>query len=238
MSMALTLDRQNAYRDRYRALNPGWRPATEVYESLIRAHLAPDMRVLDIGCGRGGVLEQLGEGVARPVGLDPDPVSLREHRIPGLPRAAALAAALPLRAACVDLALASWVFEHLADPGRVFAELQRVLRPDGRVIFLAPNAVSLVALLNRALRPLQRHLVPRLYGRSEADTFPVYYRANTRRQIRRWADAAGLRCEQLILVEDPTYLAFSPLLFRANVALARVTPPVHLIGVLAKASSS
>lgn len=230
--MSLTLDRQNTYRLRYRAEHPGWRPATEIYEELIRQRLQPGMRILDLGCGRGGVLEQLGDLAAHPVGLDPDFQSLREYRLPALPRAAALASHLPIRARSVDLVTCSWVLEHLPDPSRVFSEIRRVLRPGGCFIFLTPNASSLIAHLNRLLRPLQRTLVPRLYGRAEADTFPVMYRANTPSRIMALANTVALHCTLLRTVTDPSYLAFHPLLFRLSVALSRITPPVHLVGVL------
>src|SRR5258706_7816481 len=107
--MTLSLDQQNTYRARYRARRPGWQPATEVYETLIRERLRPGMCVLDLGCGRGGVLEQLGEAVSKPIGLDPDPESLREHRLPNLPRAVARAEALPLCDGSVDILTCSWV---------------------------------------------------------------------------------------------------------------------------------
>lgn len=232
--MALSLDKQNQYRAHYRARRPSWQPATEAYERLVRAALRPESAVLDVGCGRGGVLEQLGEAVAFPYGIDPDLASLREHRLPSLPRAAALADALPFRAASFDLILCSWVFEHLAAPERTLAEFARTLRPEGRIIFLTPNANSLVAVLNRLLRPLQRDLVPRLYGRAEADTFPVYYRANTPKRLLRLAEKTGIRLEHLQRIPDPSYLAFTPLLFRLSCALAEITPPVHLLGVLHK----
>ncbi len=232
--MALSLDRQNAYRTRYRTTHPQWQPATDVYEHLIRQRLGPGMRVLDLGCGRGGVLEQLGDAVTRPIGFDPDWDSLREHRLPGLWRAAAVADQLPLRDACIDLLVCSWVFEHLTDPARVLAEIRRVLRPGGSLIFLTPHATSLVVRVNRALRPFQRSLVSRLYARGEADTFPVMYRINTRSQIQDLAVQAGLRCEVLRYVEDPTYLAFNAWLFRLSAFLARFTPPVHLVGVLSR----
>ena len=235
--MPLSLDRQNAYRERYARAHPGWRPATERYEMLIRAHLRPGMTVLDLGCGRGGVLEQLGAAVERPIGLDPDFASLREHRLPDLPRAVALADALPLRAGCVDLVLASWVLEHVTNPARVFGEIGRALRPGGAFIFLAPGAHSLAALINRAFGPLQRWLVPRLYGRHETDAFPVVYRANTRAQIEALARGAGMRLDTLLQIHDPTYFAFHPLLFRLNAALSSVLPPSmaeHLVGVCVK----
>ena len=232
--MALSLDRQNTYRERYRQLKPGWRPASEVYEALIRQSLQPGMRVLDIGCGRGGVLEQLGDAVTLPIGFDPDLASLREHRLLTLPRAAALSSALPLPAESVDLALSSWVFEHLERPERTFAELARVLRRGGRGLFLTPDARSLVVRLNRLLRPAQRWLVPRLYGRAEADTFPVRYLANTPRALERLAETAGLHLERIVRIDDPTYLAFTPWLYRLSVLTSRVTPPVHLAGILLK----
>jgi len=46
------------------------------------------------------------------------------------------------------------------------------------------------------------------------------------------AQNAGLHCDLLRQIEDPSYLAFNPLLFRASLILTRLTPPVHLAGVL------
>lgn len=230
----LSLDKQNAYRAGYQARHPDWRPATDVYDNLIRQHLRPGMRVLDLGCGRGGVLEQLGELVDRPVGFDPDLASLREHRLPDLPRAVAIAHALPLRDACLDMIVCSWVLEHVADPARVFAEITRTLKPSGVFLFLTPNSTSLIALINRSLRPLQRLLVPKMYGRAEADTFPVLYRANTPSRIMKLATGASLQTESLHRIPDPTYLAFNPLMFGISAALSGITPPVHLVGALVK----
>lgn len=236
--MPLTLEQQNAYRDRYARLRPGWQPATARYEALIRERLAPDTRLLDLGCGRGGVLEQLGDAANCAVGLDPDHASLVEHRLPALPRAVAAAGALPLPRASVDLVISSWVLEHLPQPERSFGEVARVLRPGGAFIFLTPGAASPAALVNRALHPLQSRLVPRLYGRAEADAFPVVYRANSRRQIEQLAAGAGMHVARLEMIEDPTYFAFHPLLFRLNAVLARVLPrsmAEHVVAVCSKA---
>ena len=51
----LSLDKQNQWRDVYRAEHPEWRPATEVFARRVREHSKLESRLLDIGCGRGGI---------------------------------------------------------------------------------------------------------------------------------------------------------------------------------------
>lgn len=229
----LSLERQREYRRRYAAHNPGWQPATHLYHDLVVTHLSPDARVLDLGCGRGGVMEELHPQAALTAGLDPDPASLREHRAPVIHRACGLAGALPYPNHSFDLVCSSWVLEHLPDAGLTFAEVARVLAPGGHFVFLTPNRRHPLIALNRALGWTQGRLVPWLYGRTPDDTFPAFYRANTPRAIKRQAAAAGMTLEALHLVEDPTYLAFNDLLFRWAIRLERVLPPsrrVHLVG--------
>src|SRR6266568_3277609 len=125
-------------------------------------------------------------------------------------------------------------------PEIVFSEVRRVLRPGGHFVFLTPNLRNPLLAFNRlgrALPQLQRRLVPRLYGRVEADTFPVQYRANTERTIRSLASRAGLKVSKLRVVPDPTYLAFNGFMFRASVISDGLLPAswgIHLLGDLTK----
>ena len=177
----LPLEQQNALRLAYRASHPGWRPATELYASLVRQHLATDARLLDLGCGRGGLVEQLEHPPEQIFGVDPDIGSLLTHRLP-LPRTAAMSDHLPFADDSFDLIFASWLLEHLAQPSLTFESIARVLKPGGLFAFITPNARHPLAALNRGFgrfAALQGWLVGHLYGRSSPDTFPTYYRVNS-----------------------------------------------------------
>ena len=236
----LNLDRQNTYRARYQATHPGWQTSGQVYESFVRRYTgqyrdaALRCRWLDVGCGRGGIVELLGGEVTLCVGADLDLASLREHRAPHTRRVAAPADGLPFADESFDLVTCSWVMEHLADPGRAFAQIARVLAHGGHWVFLTPNARNPVTLANRLVRgPLQAWLVRRLYARTESDTFPVRYRANTPARIEQLAREVDLRLVQIHLVGDPTYLAFNDALFMLSSLLERITPSgfcVHIVG--------
>ena len=236
----LPLAVQNAYRERYRALRPGWRSSGDQLEAMVRSHVTASSRVLDLGCGRGGVVELVWRDVRLAAGLDPDVPSLSEHRAPGMPTVRGVGEHIPFAGETFDLVVCVWVLEHLKDPAQALGEVRRVLRSGGHFIFVTPNVRNPLMLANRigkALPSLQRRLVPRVYGRIEADTFPVQYRANTASAIRSLARGAGLDVFDLRIVPDPTYLAVNSLMFRASVMSERLMPKgwgVHLLGDLVR----
>ncbi len=233
MTALLPLERQEAWRERYRREHPGWQPATHVYRDRVARHLGPETRVLDLGCGRGGVLEQLRPRTGWAAGVDPDWASLAEHRMPDLPRACARAEALPFPDSAFDLVCCSWVLEHLSDPAGALGEVARVLRPGGTFVFLTPNVLHPLVGINRLLQGAGGRLVLWFYGRTGADTFPTFYRANSPRRLRALLENAGLEVQALLTVGDPTYLAFNEPLYRFSCALEALTPSfakVHLVG--------
>ena len=236
----LPLTVQNTYRARYRAMRPGWQASGDQLEALVRSYVTPQSCVLDLGCGRGGVVELFWRDVKLAAGLDPDSPSLAEHRAPGMPILRGVGERLPFAGESFDLVVSLWVLEHLKEPLTVLSEVRRVLRPGGHFVFLTPNLRNPLLLLNRigkALPLLQRRLVPRLYGRHEADTFPVQYRANTAGAVRGLAAASGLEVAELRVVADPTYLAWNGFMFRASVLAEGLMPKgwgVHLLGDLTR----
>jgi SAM-dependent methyltransferase len=237
----LSLDKQNRYRERYRALRPGWRSSGEVYESFVRRRIHPDAAALDLGCGAGGVMELFSDQVARAVGIDPHLPSLQHHRAPHLLRVNGDAVLIPFASASFDLVVCSWVLEHVAAPAHVFREISRVLKAGGHFIFLTPNAANFVTRINRIVpRIAQARLVRALYGRSEDDTFRVAYQANTPAQLAALANDAGFTIHAMQTVHDPTYLAFNDLAFRISATIEqriRDEHAVHIIGDLERDSS-
>lgn len=229
----LSHDRQEWYRRRYSEIRSGWRPSSHVYQDVVARNLDPGTRALDLGCGRGGVMERLHSRAGLVIGLDPDSESLREHRTSALPLSCGMAEALPYADDAFNLVSCSWVLEHLVTPARAFAEVARVLAPRGRFVFLTPNRLHPLLMTNRILRWTQGRLVDWLYGRTEPDVFPAYYRANSAAEIERLARAAGMERVSLRFIGDPTYLAFNEPLFRLACLLERVVPRrmrVHLVG--------
>jgi SAM-dependent methyltransferase len=110
---------------------------------MLRPHLRPDLRVLDLGDGKGGFLAHLRPLVAK---VDSYPADLREPFVTAL--------------GPYDLVLCMEVIEHIHDreahpfatewwgtgTANLMAESFRVLNPGGRLFLTTPNACSLNAI--------------------------------------------------------------------------------------------
>jgi SAM-dependent methyltransferase len=108
--------------------------APERNRLLRRAGLATAERILDLGCGYGGMLADLTRRARGPVvGVDRDGQALAGTS--GL-RVQALASRLPFRNASFDLVFAQMVFLWTGCDAGLLAEIRRVLRP-GRFLVVA-----------------------------------------------------------------------------------------------------
>lgn len=152
------------------------------HEALLRAGLAPDMDVLDVGTGTGltavEAIAIVGDP-ARVIGVDPSPGMLAASKVPpASPKLVGGAENLPVDAASADFVTMGYALRHVADLPTVFAEFQRVLRPGGRLCVLEiTRPRSRLGVLG--LKIYMRGVVPvlaRLFGRSrEMPALMRYY---------------------------------------------------------------
>jgi len=142
-------------------------------ETLAAMQLAPGEHVADIGAGTGLLAyaaARLVGGDGRVTGVEPS----EAMRTVAAERCAELeqvrfepgdANALPLADASVDVAVATQVYEYVADMPGALAELHRVLKPGGRAFILDTDWDSVVChtedreRMRRVLEAWDEHLV-------------------------------------------------------------------------------
>jgi SAM-dependent methyltransferase len=95
------------------------------------------LRVVDVGCGPGGLTAELAArvGAENVAAIDPAPqfVAATRERSPGADAREGVAEALPWADDAFDAALSSLVIAFMADPDQGVREMARVTRPGGVV---------------------------------------------------------------------------------------------------------
>ncbi len=195
-------------------------------DSLLREEVVGSLRrgqvALDLGAGPG-ILPQMDFSSvgAAVVGVDVDP-RIRENTAVSY-RVLASAEALPFRPEVFEVVIANNVLEHLKNPEESFNEVARVLTPGGRFLAKTPNKNHYVTLISR-LTPHRFHRwIVGLRGRASADTYETHYRANTRKDISRWADLSGLEVDFIKEIEGrPEYCRINSFLYVLGLCYERL----------------
>jgi SAM-dependent methyltransferase len=121
-----------------------------IVDDCLRAlMLAPDVRVLDLGCGAGGWHARMHRAGAAVVGVDLMAGMLQEARTacatlePPPLLAQADAQALPFGSGTFDRVLCAGVLYHVPDCEQALREMRRVLRPGGRAVISTNGAYAM-----------------------------------------------------------------------------------------------
>ena len=125
---------------------------------VLPADLA-DVAAVELGCGSGYVSAWLARRGARPVGVD---VSARQlaiaHRLQGefglrFPLVQADAERVPLGAGCADLVISEYGASVWCDPYSWVPEAARLLRPGGRLVFMAQSTLARMCIPEQGRPP-------------------------------------------------------------------------------------
>jgi ubiquinone/menaquinone biosynthesis C-methylase UbiE len=121
--------------------------------------------VVELGCGTAYLSAKLARAGARPVGVDPTPAQLetarRMQRETGIefPLVEAPAESVPLPDAGFDLAISEYGASLWADPRKWIPEAARLLRPNGRLLFLTMSTLAHLCTPDEDDEPIRNELV-------------------------------------------------------------------------------
>ncbi len=159
---------------RAREIYESWHPSVESdvrsvdvpWHTLVNRHLTPDdlanRCVLEIGCGRGELVQRLVERAIRPrhlVAADFARSAVqcgrrRLHAESGdrVSWAVASIQEIPVADASFDTVISCETIEHVVNPVRALEEIHRVLRRGGRLLLTTPNYLGPMGLYRGYLR--------------------------------------------------------------------------------------
>jgi ubiquinone/menaquinone biosynthesis C-methylase UbiE len=171
------------------------------------AGVRADMRVVDVGCGPGGLTGELASrvGAANVAAIDPAPqfVAACRDRNPGADVREGVAEQLPWPDGQIDAALSSLVIAFMRDPDRGIGEMARVTRPGGTVAScmwdIAGGGMTMLRIFWTAARQVDPGVQGegRRPGTSDGDIVSRFQRAGLQdvvaKTLEARADYAGFR---------------------------------------------
>ena len=179
-------------------------PTVGMFREIVLNEIREDSVVLNVGCGfipfgiRGKCKQVLGVDLDERAKMNPDLDVVFIEDIGKFQYSEQ-----------VDIIILQWVVEHLENPNEVFANLYRILKPNGKVFILTSNSTHYISEIGKRT-PYQFNKWFYKFIHAEEDTYPVYYRSNTPQKLHLAMLNAGLYLERFECIEpDPNYLEFS-----------------------------
>lgn len=207
---------------------------TIAFYSRVNALLTPTSVVLDVGCGRGEYkddcvpfrrgLRILKGKCSAVIGIDVEDAGTTNPFLDEFRRIQSKR--WPVEDQSVDCCLVDHVVEHIESPHEFFSECARIVKPGGYLCIRTPNAYNYIAILSRLIpnRFHARVLEKAQERRHAKDVFPVFYRCNTRRQLKK--ALTGLHFDACVsgYEAEPQYLQCSRVAYSLEVLHQRFAP--------------
>jgi SAM-dependent methyltransferase len=186
----------------------------DLYDDCLLPLVKSDIRLLDAGCGKKGIMNKYKRKTALTVGVDIELNALKcniaiDYKI------VSKVENLPFKNGTFDVIISQWVVEHLPNPRLAFKEFNRVLKEKGSLI-LVTNSIYNPLMMFNAIMPqgirdrIKKRLLPL---EIKEDTFPTYYRCNSLSKIDRALRDLGYEKKIISYIGDPSFFIFSKLLF-------------------------
>lgn len=210
----------------------GYYTPDDYYEALVDKLVGPSTRWIDVGSGRDlfpsnrRLAEELSKRARRLVGVDPSPTVHDNPFIPDRHQCLLEEVRTDER---FDLATLRMVAEHVRDPAGLVRTLSGLLEPGGLAVIYTINLVSPVSAVSWATPMWFHHAAKRVLWRTEErDTFPVAYKMNTHRALRRWFAQGGFDERYFTRLDDCRSFAGFKSLNLAELSLWKL---LHTAGV-------
>lgn len=214
----------------------------EYYEVVVDKLVTANCTWLDVGCGHNvfpsnvKLARSLSSRCALLMGVDPDE-TLEENDIVHRRVKSTIENFASDRQ--FDVVTMRMVAEHVADPNQAVASLSRLTKSGGKVVIYTVNRHSPVSLASW-ITPFFLHnpIKQLLWQTEDKDTFPVFYRMNTRKALAAVFGRHGFTESSFFYLDDcRTFTRFRSTMFlelalwRMLHALGLVYPENCLLGV-------
>lgn len=206
----------------------------ELFRRILKERIGPESICLDYGAGRGRVKQLNFRGVAKFIaGVDPDPIVFENTQIDEARLLDLSTSIIPYPDNTFSVVYSANVIEHVDNPEAIFREIRRVLKPGGLFLSKSINKRHYVAIIARLTPTIFHRYYNKLRGRKVHDTFPTYYRCNSRPSLLEYAKRAGFAVERVQFFEGrPEYLRLTAFFYFLGILYERIVNAADILEVI------
>jgi ubiquinone/menaquinone biosynthesis C-methylase UbiE len=125
------------------------------YLDLLKNYLASNKKILDVGCGQGNLLQQIGIGQLYGIDISKKYIDDAQKKIPNGTFVESNSDVLPFADNFFDIVICTEFLEHVPNPEKYVTEIYRVTKKGGLALFSTFNHWNISNILT--LKPL-RHI--------------------------------------------------------------------------------